>query len=73
MMDGSASIEPRPERVVGNDVHEEERYVPHHDDMMKIDSRGNARGQTEEQIREQERKVKEVVTGLWAKAAGNRQ
>lgn len=73
MMDGAASIEPRPERVVGNDVHEEERYVPHHDDMMKIDSRGNARGQTEEQIREQERKVKEVVTGLWAKAAGNRQ
>ena len=73
MMDGAASIEPRPERVVGNDVHEEERYTPHHDDIMKIDSRGNARGQTEEQIREQERKVKEVVTGLWAKAAGNRQ
>lgn len=73
MMDGAASIEPKPERVVGNDVHEEENYTPNHNDMMKIDSRGNARGQTEEQIREQERKVKEVVTGLWAKATGNRQ
>ena len=70
MMDGAASIEPRPERVVGNDVHEEHRHFD--DDQMKIDSRGNARGQTEEQIREQERKVKEVVTGLWAKSAGNR-
>lgn len=71
MMDGAASIEPRPERVSGDEVHEEERHTQPHlgdsQDMMKIDSRGNARGQTEAQIREQERKVKEVVTGLWAK------
>ncbi|EED20303.1 calcium/calmodulin dependent protein kinase, putative [Talaromyces stipitatus ATCC 10500] len=76
MMDGATSIEPRPERVHGNDVHEEERHTPqqpYDDNMMKIDSRGNARGQTEEQIREQERKVKEVVTGLWAKTGGNLQ
>ncbi|OKL60589.1 Calcium/calmodulin-dependent protein kinase type I [Talaromyces atroroseus] len=76
MMDGAASIEPRPERVVGNDVHDEDHQhhfqQRHDDDQMKIDSRSNARGQTEEQIREQERKVKEVVTGLW-KSAANRQ
>lgn len=75
MMDGANSFEPKPERVHGNDVHEEIKLQQGHpdDQSMKIDSHGNARGQTEEQMREQERKVKEVVTGLWAKAAGNRQ
>lgn len=37
-------------------------------DRMEIDSRGNARGQSEEQIKEQERKIKETMKGLW----GNR-
>lgn len=32
---------------------------------MMIDSRGNARGQTEEQIREQERRIKETTAGMW--------
>ena len=32
---------------------------------MEIDSRGNARGQTEEQIKEQERRVQETSRGLW--------
>ena len=32
---------------------------------MEIDSRGNARGQTEEQMREQERRVQEASRGLW--------
>ncbi len=32
---------------------------------MEIDSRGNARGQTEEQMREQERRVRETSRGLW--------
>ncbi len=36
-------------------------------DEMEIDSRSNARGQTEEQIRVQEKKVKEAVTGLWSR------
>ena len=35
-------------------------------DRMEIDSRGNARGQTEEQIREQERRVQETSRGLWS-------
>jgi len=39
-------------------------------DRMDIDSRGNARGQTEEQIREQERRVQETSRGLWGAAVG---
>jgi serine/threonine protein kinase len=34
-------------------------------DPMEIDSRGNARGQTEDQIRRQQRKIAETVGGLW--------
>ncbi len=36
-------------------------------DAMEIDSRGNARGQTQDQIRRQEHKIQETVRGLWAK------
>lgn len=36
-------------------------------DEMEIDSRGNARGQTQEQIRLQEMKVREAVSGLWSR------
>ena len=39
-------------------------------DRMEIDSRGNARGQTEEQIREQQRRVEETSRGLWGQAKG---
>ncbi|KAL1967582.1 hypothetical protein VTN77DRAFT_3097 [Rasamsonia byssochlamydoides] len=78
MMDGATSVDPRPERVEGDQVFEESRQKqqqPSHDgeardSRMGIDSRSNARGQTEEQIREQERKVNEVVTGLWSKQSG---
>lgn len=34
-------------------------------ERMEIDSRGNARGQNEAQIREQERRVRETSRGLW--------
>ncbi|CRG85660.1 Calcium/calmodulin-dependent protein kinase type I [Talaromyces islandicus] len=73
MMDGVTSVNPRPERVDGNDVYDEGKNPAQHadGDAMVIDSRGNAAGQTTEQIREQERKVKEVVTGLWSKTAGS--
>ena len=36
-------------------------------DAMEVDSRSNARGQTEEQIRAQEKKVRDTVAGLWSK------
>ena len=74
MMDGVMSIDPKPERVNGNEVVEEQRQenrAPEDGSSpMQIDSRGNARGQTEEQIREQERRVKEMVAGLWSRGHG---
>ena len=36
-------------------------------DRMEVDSRGHGKGQTEEQIREQERKIRETMQGLWGK------
>lgn len=71
MMDGVMSIDPKPERVNGDDVTEESQNnspVNKQDGSpMQIDSRGNARGQTEEQIREQERRVKQTMVGLWSR------
>ena len=59
MMDGVLSKDPkREDRKSANET----------DDRMEIDSRGNARGQTEEQIREQQRRVQETSRGLWAGA-----
>ena len=66
MMEGGMNVAPKPEDVNGD------RVTQTDGDQMEIDSHGNARGQTEEQIREQEIKVKEVVTGLWSQAAGHR-
>ena len=45
---------------------------PHHrhhgsGDAMEIDSRSNGRGQTEEQIKVQEKKVRDTVAGMWSK------
>jgi len=36
-------------------------------ERMDIDSRGHGRGQTAEQIKEQERKIKETMHGLWGR------
>jgi calcium/calmodulin-dependent protein kinase I len=82
MMDNAMSVDPRPEEVNGSQVVDENGQQDPNgasmdistsdeedDGRMEIDSRGNARGQTEEQIREQERKVKEMVTGLWSKSS----
>lgn len=81
MMDGVMSVDPKPERVSGDQVHEEQCHdfqrpqqggAAASDGPMQIDSRGNARGQTEEQIRQQERRVKEMVAGLWSRSANAR-
>ena len=47
-----------------------ERFVGQGGDEMEIDSQGHGRGQTEEMIRAQERKIKETTRGLWNKAVG---
>ena len=39
----------------------------HDGDAMEIDSRGNARGQTESQMQRQEQKIRETVSGMWNK------
>lgn len=73
MMDGAMSVDPKPERVNGDEIVEEKSHgLGDQDDAMEIDSRGNAHGQTEEQIREQERRVKEMVTGLWSRSVHQR-
>lgn len=73
-MDGALSVDPKPERVNGDEIIEEKHNPPppapvnaSGPTQMQIDSRGNARGQTEEQIRAQERRVKEMVAGLWSR------
>lgn len=75
MMDGVLSVDPKPERVNGDEITEEkspvqpasEAATPNKGSPMQVDSRGNARGQTEEQIRAQESRVKEMVAGLWTR------
>ena len=66
MMNGALSKDP----VRGNagvDV-EEEKVVGQGGNRMDIDSRGQGRGQTEEMIREQSRRVEETTRGLWSRA-----
>jgi calcium/calmodulin-dependent protein kinase I len=42
---------------------------PHDPDAMEVDSRSDARGQTDDQIKRQERKVLETVSGMWNRNA----
>ena len=64
MMDGARSGEPRrgapanvPQPVADEDPM----------DIDKIDSRGNGHGQTDEMIKEQERRIHETQQGLWSR------
>ncbi|MCJ1457609.1 hypothetical protein MMC28_007977 [Mycoblastus sanguinarius] len=63
LMEGAMSVDPRVKRE-----QDEEKFVGQGGDRMEIDSRGNARGQTEAQIREQQRRVEETSRGLWGQA-----
>lgn len=56
MMDGACSKDPH---------RDDDKVVGDGGNKMEIDSRGNARGQTEEQIRAQQRKISEMSKGLW--------
>jgi calcium/calmodulin-dependent protein kinase I len=61
MMDGRPTHEPRRGAPPANIPQ------PADEDPMEIDSRGNGHGQTEEMIREQERRIRETQQGLWSK------
>ena len=74
MMEGAMSGEPPkgPKKIGGGTTGEDSGYggsetgtEDRGSSKAGFDSRGNARGQTEEQIREQERKVHETSRGLW--------
>ena len=73
LMDGAFSGDPRREesgRTEGNGNGDGDGNgkggVDGRGDEMEIDSRGNARGQTEQMIWAQERKVQETARGLWS-------
>lgn len=57
MMDGVQSTQPQ--RFNGGNAKVDG------DGDVDMDSRGNARGQTEGQIKEQERRIKETTMGMW--------
>ncbi|KAF2752164.1 calcium/calmodulin dependent protein kinase-like protein [Sporormia fimetaria CBS 119925] len=61
LMDGVKSQEPRRGAPPLN-VPQPEEEGP---EPMEVDSRGNGHGQTEEMIREQERRIRETQQGLW--------
>jgi calcium/calmodulin-dependent protein kinase I len=63
MMDGIKSHEPRRGAPPVNIP----QPADEGSDPMEIDSRGHGHGQTEEMIREQERKIKETQQTLWGK------
>ena len=62
LMEGAMSQQPK---VKQQENGNEGNFRGQGGDRMEIDSRGNARGQTEEQIREQQRRVEETSRGLW--------
>lgn len=63
MMEGVRSTEPRRGAPPMNVPQPAEEG----DDPMEIDSRGNGHGQTEEMIREQERRIRETQQGMWSR------
>jgi calcium/calmodulin-dependent protein kinase I len=65
MMDGVRSNEPRRAPPANIPQPAEEGSDPMQIDS--IDSRGNGHGQTEEMIKEQERRIRETQQGLWSK------
>lgn len=63
MMDGVKSSEPRRGAPPVNNIPQ----PAEEEDPMEIDSRGNGHGQTDEMIKEQERRIYETQQGLWNK------
>ena len=84
MMDGVMSVDPTSSKGNGNgngsqllpQEHKDDRELSVKSggdgDAMEIDSHGDARGQTPQQSKAQEQKVKEVVSELWSKSVSQR-
>lgn len=72
LMEGAMSQQPKvKQQENGNEgMQDTERSTGQGGNRTEFDSRGNARGQTEEQIREQQRRVEETSRGLWGQARG---
>ncbi|MCJ1236586.1 hypothetical protein MMC14_004567 [Varicellaria rhodocarpa] len=70
MMNGALSKDPHrgADSGVKNHHPQEDKVTGEGGDRMEIESRGHARGQTEEMIREQHRRVQETTRGLWSRA-----
>lgn len=62
---GSGALDNKSGQPHGQPHGQPEKTTEHGGDAMEIDSRGNARGQTQEQIWRQENKIKETMTGMW--------
>jgi len=60
------SPQPPPPTTANSNNHNNNNYGGGNGDAMEIDSRSNAHGQTEEQIRRQEQKVMDTVSGMWS-------
>lgn len=72
MVNGSKVLNDQGQQIQGEEAHggdapTEGTQVGHDPDAMEIDSRGNARGQTDEQIRRQQQRINETVSNLWDK------
>lgn len=72
LMEGAMSQQPKVKQQENGDegMQDAEKLTAQGGNRREIDSRGNARGQTEEQIREQQRRVEETSRGLWGQARG---
>ena len=72
LMEGAMSQQPKVKQQENGDERKlnDGNFTGQGGNRMEIDSRGNARGQTGEQIREQQRRVEETSRGLWGQAKG---
>jgi calcium/calmodulin-dependent protein kinase I len=73
LMDGLKSKDPEKAKEEAARVQKQAQPVEESVDQnngvipMEIDSRGDARGQTEEMIREQERRIRETTANIWGR------
>jgi serine/threonine protein kinase len=72
MMDGATSMNPEHVKPKDEDVDmEDANAAPATQTNDSMDPRGNAKGQTQEQIEEQQRRTQQTIAGLWqSKAKG---